>query len=684
MNRPIIPRRPLARRLAAGAGAGASSIVLVVLLAAFGVVTPFASSPPASAAHLSGVVDVLQYNVQFLNPIGGDLFPGHWPNTTTRAQEIGRRISCFDIVALNETVNEDRRREILDSAESSGRNCEKPARHPDGRQFALVDGPDLAPGVIKLPTPDEISDLFGSNATPIIDDEVAILTRLPVIATHMQVYKVGSGIDSFAAKGIVHARLWSGGDQPAGTAIDVFATHLDQDAKAHDSQVAQLGDFVRAHSAPDRPTLIMGDFNIDGNPAAQQDPNSEYSRTMATLRSKVNPNLRDTGTALGGTNEARDQRIDFILTANNSLTGGDTFVEDFPHPSAAAPHTTLSDHAGVDLWHTVWAPADPPPVPAAADGKRVTAQVNRLQSLTSDACNDFTDYFGRGSIGDGRTTTDASFGLREGNDIGPDWSVTKDVAGGVDRVGISLQVDDDDDVVCGGGDDEIDVTDVGGTRFNATADFATGNVTLTGSDGNPARVLGRIGQPIFISGTSGDRARMTVVIDAQKLGAQSAPVPLPLDRDKLVRVGVDRLRATSSDSCNGRMDFFGTLELRAAPTVTRRFGVVEGNDINPGWAVEGVVPAGTRTVDAILSIRDDDDALCGGGDDDVDVNPATGSDNRAVRVRIDLATQQVTLMDPTFTNPLLQTGFAGQPLRLQGSNGDETGIIDFSITIQPR
>jgi endonuclease/exonuclease/phosphatase family metal-dependent hydrolase len=687
MNLPTTRHRSLRSRLATRLGVGAGGLLaIVVLLAGLGVVAPFSASPPVgAAAPPPATLDLLQYNVQFLNPgLPDALFSGHWPNTTARAQEIGRRISCFDIVGLNETVNEDRRREILDAAEANSGACEKPALHPDGRHVAMVDGPDLAPGVIKLPTPDEITSVGSGNQTPIIDDEVTIMTRLPIIATHMQRYQNGSGIDAFAAKGIVHARLWYPG-QRAKVAIDVFATHLDQDAGVHDSQVAQLGDFVRAHSAPDRPTIIMGDFNIKGDTTDDPANDTEYSRMMATLRQKVNPNLRDTGFGLGGTNEARDQRIDFVLSANTPMYGGEARVEDFPHPTAAAPHTTLSDHAGVSWSDASWTPADPGTVPGAGEARKVTAQVTRLQSLTNDSCNEFTDYFGRGSIMDGRTgDAKADFGLREGNDVGPDWTVTKDVAAGVGRVGVNLQVDDDDDAVCGGGDDEVDVNPDGKTRLDLTANFENGNVELVDSNGN-GRAIGRIGEPIVLDGDKGDeRARITFVVDAEPTGTAGPPPSIPIDTDRNVKVQVDRLRALSTDSCNERMDFFGHLELRGSiPTVGKDFGVREGNDINPGWSVEATVPAGVRTVDAVIQVKDDDDAVCGGGDDDVDTNPLNGPSNRAVHLRIDLALQTVILMDEGFRTPQQAVGVAG-PLELQGTDGAETGIVDFTVAITPR
>jgi hypothetical protein len=48
-------------------------------------------------------------------------------------------------------------------------------------------------------------------------------------------------------------------------------------------------------------------------------------------------------------------------------------------------------------------------------------------------------------------------------------------------------------------------------------------------------------------------------------------------------------------------------------------------------------------------IVDEDDLLCGGGDDEVDVNPDAA--DRLVRLHIDLATRQLRFLDPTLTRP---------------------------------
>jgi hypothetical protein len=92
---------------------------------------------------------------------------------------------------------------------------------------------------------------------------------------------------------------------------------------------------------------------------------------------------------------------------------------------------------------------------------------------------------------------------------------------------------------------------------------------------------------------------------------------------------VDRLRAISSDACNAKMDFMGKIGVYGG--TVRRFPVIEGNDIRPGWELTSPsLPVG-KSILFWIEIWDDDDALCGGGDDAVIVNP-TGSQRLYIRV----------------------------------------------------
>ncbi|NOT90980.1 hypothetical protein [Ferruginibacter sp.] len=91
-----------------------------------------------------------------------------------------------------------------------------------------------------------------------------------------------------------------------------------------------------------------------------------------------------------------------------------------------------------------------------------------------------------------------------------------------------------------------------------------------------------------------------------------------------VIVRIDRLKAISKDACNAKMDFKGAITIH---TVKKSFPVMEGNDIRPGW--EFSTPSAQKFINIKIDIWDDDDALCGGGDDAVIVNP-TGSQTLSI------------------------------------------------------
>lgn len=97
-----------------------------------------------------------------------------------------------------------------------------------------------------------------------------------------------------------------------------------------------------------------------------------------------------------------------------------------------------------------------------------------------------------------------------------------------------------------------------------------------------------------------------------------------------VTIRIDRLRAISKDACNATMDFMGKIKLLGV--TVKSFPVMEGNDISPGWEVTTASIPGGKPTPIWIEIWDDDDAVCGGGDDAVIVNP-TGSQRLSFSVR---------------------------------------------------
>ena len=294
----------------------------------------------ATAAD-SEELDVIQYNVQFVAPWDfSRAAPGHWPNTEERARAIGRALACFDIVALNETINDSRRAQILEAMELAAPGCGKAPRFEAGRHFEIFAGPRPAPAENRLGSLASLAD-FATSKVPLaaVDDELALISRLPIVEWNTHIYGMGRGTDALAAKGVLHARLSR--DRPAGGAIDVFATHLQANhPDVRRVQIAELAQFIRAVSDPGLPALLLGDFNVDGGFAARWQPEGEYRNLMRELTAL---GFLDPGLVLGGTDGWRRRRIDHIFLRPRGLQPLELRVEGMRGPDEVA----LSDHAAV-------------------------------------------------------------------------------------------------------------------------------------------------------------------------------------------------------------------------------------------------------------------------------------------------------------------------------------------------
>ncbi len=84
---------------------------------------------------------------------------------------------------------------MFERLESAGRACGKPSRLPSGRMFAFVDGPDVR---------------TTGSWLPLVGNELALASRLPIVAAGSHVYGHAAEEDALAAKGVLHARLARG------------------------------------------------------------------------------------------------------------------------------------------------------------------------------------------------------------------------------------------------------------------------------------------------------------------------------------------------------------------------------------------------------------------------------------------------------------------------------------------
>lgn len=316
-------------------------------------VTQILNIPPDDSA--SEKISAITYNVQFLTPWNEGVIQGdHWPNTSARAVDIGAALACYDIVAMSETSNLNRRTEILGSMNANNRYC---ADRGDSSGFYWVSGPDIrAMGVI-TGWNSAITTFVNNIGQPVIGNELTIASRYPIAETHSLTFQSRYGIDSLAAKGVLHARLQiENGEIPS--YLDVFATHLQAGFTEYKrAQVLELADFIYNHADPDIPILLMGDFNINGSPAQQANNNSDYNYLMGILEHLgTGHSFVDLGSHLeGGTNysanpeDNRSERIDHILTTDPSLVVNQDNVQIHDFSGESGKAGLLSDHAAVSV-----------------------------------------------------------------------------------------------------------------------------------------------------------------------------------------------------------------------------------------------------------------------------------------------------------------------------------------------
>jgi len=341
-------------------------------------------------------LQVLTYNVQFRDPVADLVRPG-WPNTKARAEDIGRAIACYDIIALQEAFRTDRLNEIIQAAEAAGTQCGKPSRLPSGRIFDIAVGP--VPRVSFPSFPENIAERFvkgaynlvdglfqnDTGAKALTDSGLVLLSRYPIVRIDRTGYHARAGYDAWARKGALHAMIQLSDRRLSPSTIDVFVTHLQAGhyPATRISQVDELARFIRqTHTySPETPVLLMGDFNIKGendDSGEDGDVRSQYALLNTTLHQAI-PKLSDVWSYHhpaypGFTNAKRKKRIDYIfMTEGPEMRSRMIEVNEFPvatplnrsepapkHPVARIKEDkdTLSDHAAVEA-HIVWIPRAP-------------------------------------------------------------------------------------------------------------------------------------------------------------------------------------------------------------------------------------------------------------------------------------------------------------------------------------
>jgi hypothetical protein len=148
-------------------------LILLAGVIAAGLLLPREARLRAGTSADSDTISITHYNVQFLLPswlpdfVFEAVDPPHLPNSSLRASLIGAELACQDIVSLNEVSNDDRRADILQSMEANAAACGEPALIDGGTRFW-----------------DFYAAPHTSQTDPIVDDEVAIASRFPIIQVH--------------------------------------------------------------------------------------------------------------------------------------------------------------------------------------------------------------------------------------------------------------------------------------------------------------------------------------------------------------------------------------------------------------------------------------------------------------------------------------------------------------------
>jgi endonuclease/exonuclease/phosphatase family metal-dependent hydrolase len=338
----------------------------------------------SSLAAPEETLKVLTYNVQFRPAVADVSHPG-WPNTPERAQAIGRAIAQYDMVALQEVFRPDRLNETLHAADTAGDMSGTSSQLPPAHLFDVATGP--APRRLSSPHASVLQSMFGSvtrtlynildavrdddqHAKPVENSGLVVLSRYPIVQRDWLTYHHKGGIDAWASKGVLHVVVQRGNVASTNNVLDVFITHLQAGgtAQQHErlAQVSELAQFIRTfHDAtPERPVLVMGDFNIDGTPAQQEDEPSAYVRLSNALHWAI-PTLTDVwlshyGTEPGFTKRESPKRLDYIFATEGPQISSTTIqVNEFRcappllTPGPKATNVYLSDHNGVEatlLW----------------------------------------------------------------------------------------------------------------------------------------------------------------------------------------------------------------------------------------------------------------------------------------------------------------------------------------------
>jgi hypothetical protein len=203
---------------------------LLGLLAAGSVISSRRLSSAETLVELPPIepdLRVLVFNTHLL-PAIAQTVAGHRGQDDFRTTAIGSAVAPYDLVGLCEVFESNRREEIIRAAQAAAGNAFHTAESPKTSGRHLIGGGLLL--LSRLPIEGEPHHLAYRSASRFMTS--------------------GLKADGFAAKGVIHVRLLT--TDSSRTLVDCFLTHLESvSAKARADQIAELAEFIAAHSGPD-------------------------------------------------------------------------------------------------------------------------------------------------------------------------------------------------------------------------------------------------------------------------------------------------------------------------------------------------------------------------------------------------------------------------------------------------
>lgn len=186
----------------------------------------------------------------------------------------------------------------------------------------------------------------GTDRSLRLDSGLLLAVRYPIVASASHQFANCSFDDCVARKGFIVATL----ELSDRNEIDVLLTHLDANPgrSVRRKQLAEIATFLQERPVK-RPTLIVGDFNIDGAevlPAGAQ----EYLEMMKALGSPTDAALPlAAGAHAEGT--YKSQRLDYVLCkdCDNTLRFCSYAVQTLRYLSRSNELLPISDHRAIEV-----------------------------------------------------------------------------------------------------------------------------------------------------------------------------------------------------------------------------------------------------------------------------------------------------------------------------------------------